>query len=296
MNSSVAISSDFPFQSKFVEVLGSKIHYIEQGSGDPILFLHGMPTSNYLWRNIIPALAPYGRCIAPDLIGMGKSDKPDIAYRVFDHIRYIEGFIEALGLNKITLVVHGWGSVIGFDYAMRHPERIKALAFLEAHLRLVTDWDMVSLPAQELLGEVKGSDDGYEIIVNQNFLLKKALPAMILRKLSAAELGYYQQPFPTPESRKPLWQFIKDLPLLNGSQDVKTLITRYAERLKHSSLPKLMMYAWPGFITTMSSVEWAKKHLSNIVFTDVGEALHCPQETNPQGVCDALVSWYREIK
>jgi len=123
------ISAEFPYASHYIEVLGSKMHYVEQGSGDPILFLHGIPSSSYLWRNIIPFLADKGRCIAVDLIGLGKSDKPDIAYTVFDHIRYIEAFINALGLTNLTIVMHAWGSVIGFDYAMRNEANIKALAF-----------------------------------------------------------------------------------------------------------------------------------------------------------------------
>ena len=129
------ISADFPFQSKYVEIAGSNIHYIDEGSGDPILFLHGNPTSCYVWRNIIPYLIPHGRCIAPDLIGMGKSDKPDLAYRFFDHSKYVEGFIEKLGLSHLTLVIQDWGSVLGFHYAMRHESNIKGLAFMEAGLK-----------------------------------------------------------------------------------------------------------------------------------------------------------------
>ena len=118
------ISADFPFESKFIDILGSKIHYIDEGSGDPILFLHGNPTSSYLWRNIIPYLLPHGRCIAPDLIGMGKSDKPNLEYRFFDHSKYVEEFIKKLDLSNITLVIHDWGSALGFHYAMRNENKI----------------------------------------------------------------------------------------------------------------------------------------------------------------------------
>jgi len=124
------ISTEFPFESKYIEVNGSNMHYIEEGTGDPILFLHGNPTSCYLWRNIIPHLAPLGRCIAPDLIGMGKSDKPDIEYRFFDHAVYLEGFIEKLGMENITLVIHDWGGDLGFYYAMRHEDNVKGIAFM----------------------------------------------------------------------------------------------------------------------------------------------------------------------
>ncbi len=288
-------SVDFPFESKFVDVLGSKIHFIEQGEGDPILFLHAVPASNYSWRNIIPSISSYGRCIAPDLIGMGKSGKPDIAYRLFDHINYINEFIEKLNLDKITLVLHGWGSVIGFDYAMRHPERVKAIAFVEAYLK-EPEHEAISLPVQEFMARLQAADGGYDAVVNQNFLVEQGLVAMTLCKLSETVLANYRQSFLTPASRKPLWQFVQDLPSVSVSSEAKTVIARYSQHLQQSSVPKLMMYAWPGFMTTIETVEWAKKHLSNTTFTDLGEALHFPQETNPQGVSEALIAWYQTIR
>jgi len=129
------ISAKFPFESKFIEVKGSKMHYIDEGEGDPILFLHGNPTSSYLWRNIIPYTKPLGRCIAPDLIGMGKSDKPDIAYGFQDSYEYLEEFIVALGLKNITLVIHDWGSGLGFHYANMHRDNIKGIVFMEAMVK-----------------------------------------------------------------------------------------------------------------------------------------------------------------
>ncbi|MCH6574394.1 MAG: alpha/beta fold hydrolase, partial [Bacteroidetes bacterium] len=125
MTTAQEISAKFPYTSKFIEVNGSKMHYVDEGSGNPILFLHCNPTSSYLWRNIIPHLSRAGRCIAPDLIGFEKSDKPDIEYRFFDHVKYVEGFIEKMGLKNITLVIHDWGSALGFHYAMRHENNIK---------------------------------------------------------------------------------------------------------------------------------------------------------------------------
>ena len=135
------ISAAFPFESHYVEVEGSKIHYVDEGEGDPILFLHGNPTSSYLWRNIMPHVTSAGRAVAPDLIGMGKSDKPDIEYRFFDHVKYIDGFIDALGLKNITLVIHDWGSAIGFHYTARNESNVKGLAFMEAIIAPVPSWD-----------------------------------------------------------------------------------------------------------------------------------------------------------
>ena len=131
-------SPEFPYESKFVEVLGSQMHYVESGEGDPVLYLHGNPTSSYLWRNVIPHTAKHNRSIAVDLIGMGKSDKPDIGYRFFDHLKYIEGFVEALGLENITLVIHDWGGGLGVSYARRHQENVQGIAFMEAVVKPMT--------------------------------------------------------------------------------------------------------------------------------------------------------------
>src|SRR5436189_4143639 len=142
-----ATSADFPFAVRHVQVHGARMAYVDEGSGDPIVFLHGNPTSSYLWRNVIPHVRSVGRCIAPDLIGMGRSDKPDIGYRFVDHARYIDGFLEALGLDRIAFVVHDWGSALGFDWAMRHESRVRGLAFMEAILGLVPSWRSFRLRA-----------------------------------------------------------------------------------------------------------------------------------------------------
>jgi len=287
--------TDFPYASKYVEVNGSKMHYIEQGNGDPIIFLHGIPTWSYLWRNIIPFLSPYARCIAVDLIGLGKSDKPEIDYTVSDHINYFEGFIEALGLENMTLVMHAWGSVIGLDYAMHHEDKIKALAFMESQIRPSTTKEMVSLPIQELTSIIDMPDGGYDIIMNSNYFINKVLPAGILRKLTNTEIQAYQMPFQTAESCKPLWQYLQDLPLGKGPSKTVDLIANYSKKLEQSQLPKLMLYAVPGFITTIDTVIWAKEHLPNLRQVDIGEALHYAQESNPQLIGEELRDWYTHI-
>lgn len=289
------ISADFSFQSRFTTVLGSKMHFVDEGQGDPILFLHGIPTSSYLWRNIIPQLSDTARCVAPDLIGMGKSDIPNIEYRIFDHIHYIEEFIKTLDLKNITLMVHGWGSVVGFDIAMRNPERFKGLAFLEAHIRPVTDWSMVSLPVQELATVLSAPDGGYDVIMNSNYFVNKVLPGGVLRKLTDEEMDHYREPFTRNNACKPLWQYLQDLPLGDGPKEVVDLIANYSKKLQLSSLPKLMMYAIPGYITTISTVEWAKLNLPNLTMVDVGDALHYAQETNPVKIGTELKNWYKDL-
>lgn len=296
MEQSSRISAKFPFESKFVEVNGSKIHYVDEGEGDVMLFLHGIPTSNYLWRNIIPQLSKNVRCIAPDLIGMGKSDKPDIKYSIFDHIKYIEGFIKALKLKNITLVMHGWGSVIGFHYAMEHPENIRALVFYESHVRATVRWDMLSLPVQQFASLFSDEETTYQEVMKNNFFINTALPTGILRDLKDEEFARYREPFETEESRKPLLQYIRELPVGNGPDDVVEMMRDYSEKLKHSNIPKLMFYAVPGFITTIDTVKWAIDNLPNLEVRDLGEALHFVQETNPKLFSDELMDWYSTLE
>lgn len=289
------IATDFPFQSHTVDVFGSKMHYIDEGQGDVILFIHGVPTSSYLWRNIIPTMSTRARCIAVDLIGMGQSDKPDIAYRIFDHINYLEGFIEALGLKNVTLVMHAWGSVIGFDYAMRHQENIKALAFLEAHVRPATNWEMVALPVQELAVLRDSEDGGYDVLMNSNYYVNKVMPNGVLRRLTETEMQHYREPFAEPGSCRPIWQYLQDLPMGEGPEDVVELISNYSEALTQSEIPKLMLYAVPGFITTIDTVQWALNNLPNLTQVDIGEALHYAQESNPEKIASELFDWYGSL-
>ena len=178
------ISPAFPFESKFFDVRGSKMHYVEQGEGEPILFLHGNPTSSYLWRNIIPHVSTHGRCIAPDLIGMGRSNKPDLEYRFFEHMNYVEGFIEQLELENITLVIHDWGSALGFHYATHHQDNVKAIAFMEAILKPIPSWDVFPESFKEIFQAFRTDGVGWDLIVNKNIFVEKILPGGILRELS----------------------------------------------------------------------------------------------------------------
>ena len=150
MTTQQPISADFPFESRYVEVHGSKIHYVEEGSGDPVLFLHGQPTSSYLWRNVIPHVSTLARAIAMDNIGFSRSDKPDIEYRFVDHVKYVEGFIEVTGLKNVTLVIHDWGSALGFHYAMRNESNVKGLAFMEALLMPIPSLDVMPPQMKEI--------------------------------------------------------------------------------------------------------------------------------------------------
>jgi len=275
----------------FIEVKGSKLHYVEAGKGEPILFLHGIPTSSYLWRNVIPKLSRLGRCIAPDLIGMGDSDKPDIDYTVFDHIAYMEAFIEKLGLKNMTIVMHGWGSVIGFDYAMRHPNNVRGLVFLEAHIRPAIEKEMVSLPVQERSMLLHLDERMKDLILNTPYYVEKSLPMGTMKKLTDDVLSIYKKPFEQKGSGKPVWQYLQDLPLGDKKTKVLELITNYSKKLERSDIPKLMLYAMPGFNVSIETVMWAQEHFSNLTVIEIEDTLHYAMESELEKVADAIEEW-----
>src|ERR671918_1125690 len=262
------ISAEFPFKSNYVEVLGSKMHYIDEGEGDPIFFIHGNPTSSYLWRNIIPFVEPHGRVIAVDLIGMGKSDKPVIDYRFVDHANYLDGFIEKLGLKNITLVVHDWGSALGFNYAMRHEDNVKGIAFMEAILTPLT-WDGFPNNAKKIFQSIRTPDVGYDLIVNKNFFVEQLLPSAILRNLTVEEMNQYREPFKTVDSRKPTWVWPNEIPIDGKPADVYQIVTDYNQWLQETELPKILFYASPGAITNASAGDWSKANLKNLQTVDL---------------------------
>ncbi len=297
MSTTSDISPDFPYESKFMEVLGSKLHYIEQGSGDPILFLHGNPESSYIWRNIIPHLSPLGRCVAPDLIGFGKSDKPDIEYRVFDHIKYVEELIRALELKNITFVIHDWGSAIGFHYAMNNPDNVKGLAMMEAHLRPIPTWRDFADDEQIIEGfkAFRTPDVGWDLIVKKNIFLEQILPACVKRKLSDKEVEAYQAPFQDPASRRPLWRFPNDIPVEGEPADTAALFGAYSEKLKKSPIPKLLIYFDGGVIIKEGELAWARENLPNLKTVKVGDSIHFVQEDDPHGIGHAIAEWYKEL-
>lgn len=290
-----AISADFPFTANYVEVLGSQMHYVDEGEGDPILFLHGNPTSSYLWRNIIPHLTGLGRCIAPDLIGMGKSDKPDIGYRFFDHARYLDGFIEALGLTNITLVIHDWGSALGFHYAHRHPENVQAIAFMEALVMPVPGWEVLDEETQQVFKAFRTPEVGWEMIVNQNMFIEQVVPGAIVRKLTEAEMNQYRAPFLEPASRKPIHQWPNEIPIGGEPADVHDAIVAYNQWLQGTDMPKLLIYATPGAIGTEPAVAWCRQHLPNLTAVSVGEGLHYLQEDHPHRIGQELAKWVEAI-
>jgi len=288
------ISTDFPFESRFLEVNSQRLHYIEEGEGDPVLFLHGNPTSSYLWRNIIPYLSDRARCIAPDLIGMGKSDKPDIPYRFFDHYPYIEGFIEQMGLKNITLVIHDWGSGLGFHYARLHPDNIKGLAFMEAIYRPLS-WSGMPPEFKLAFRMMRAPGMGWLMVSVLNSFVKQVLPQATVRSLREEEMRHYKAPYPTIASRKPLRQWPLEIPFDGKPADVHEAVAAYFQWLQETPIPKLLFHAHPGGLISPKDVAWMKEHLPNLKTVDIGKGIHYVQEDQPHRIGEELARWYPSL-
>ena len=285
--------SAFPFDSHFADVFGSRVHYVRQGVGKPIVFLHGIPTWSYVWRNVLPHVSDVGRCIAVDLIGFGRSDRPDIAYRFNDHYRYVAGFIERLGLDDLTIVGHDWGAAIGLRYAMEHPNRVARFAFMEAVLPPVfpkSSWaDMGEF--EPLFRQFRDPIAGHQLIVEQHVFIEGFLPQMILRPLSDQEHNAYREPFADESSRKPIRVWPQELPIDGQPADNLQLFEQMTSWWLASDLPKLMIHATPGAAMPQAVVEWSQKHLKNLDVRHVGRGLHYIQEDCPREIGESLADW-----
>ncbi|MEM9462386.1 MAG: haloalkane dehalogenase [Myxococcota bacterium] len=289
------IPSEFPYESRFFEVFGSKIHYVDEGEGDPVLFLHGNPTCNYLWRNIIPYLSDQARCIAPDLIGMGRSDKPDITYGFLDSYRYLAAFIEQMKLKNVTLVVHDWGSGLGFHYANLNQTNVKAIAFMES----LHDMPALSeLPAPIRISSalVRNPHFGKFMAGTLNLFIKKILPDLIIRDLTQEEKAAYAAPYKTRKSRRPLWTWPQDAPVDPSERTpVRKAFESWRDWLPTSSIPKLCLYATPGSAIMAKQVATIRETFANTEVVHVGDGLHFIQEDCPHEIGAALSKWYASI-
>ena len=293
------ISAAFPYQKQRRRVLGREMAYVEVGEGDPIVFLHGNPTSSYLWRNVIPHLQGLGRCIAPDLIGMGDSDKlPDSgpgSYRFVEHRRYLDALLEALNVReRVTLVVHDWGSALGFDWANRHREAVKGIAFMEAIVapQGKDHWD--SMGMRKAL-EVIRSDAGEEMVLTNNYFIEEILPNAILRKLSDEEMNAYRRPFTEPgESRRPTLTWPREIPIAGEPADVHAIAKEYAEWLGTSNVPKLFLKVEPGAILTNDALLSLVRKWPALTEKTVA-GVHFVQEDSPDEIGKAVLSWMTGI-
>lgn len=273
-----------------IEVLDSQMAYIDAGEGDPIVFLHGNPTSSYLWRNVIPHVIGLGRCVAPDLIGMGDSDKvPGLEYRFVDHRRYLDAFLDAIGVEEaVTLVVHDWGSALGFDWANRHRDAIAGIAYMEAIVRPVSwnDWPESS----RRIFQAMRSSSGEQMVLEKNVFVERILPASIIRDLSDEEMGEYRRPFQNPgEDRRPTLTWPREIPFDGDPGDVAAIIDDYGRWLSTSNVPKLFIDAVPGAILVGPQREFCRSWPNQIEAVVSGS--HFIQEDSPDEIGAALGQW-----
>jgi len=267
--------------------------YVDTGVGDPIVFLHGNPTSSYLWRNVIPHVEGVGRCLAPDLVGMGESgEMPSRTYRFVDHARYLDEWFEAMQLPaKILLVVHDWGSALGFYWALRHPDRIKGIAYMES-IVLPRLWSDFPAGRDEMFRALR-SEAGERLVLDENFFIEVVLPKSVMRELGDEEMAAYRRPFRNREARLPTLVWPRELPIEGEPADVASIVTRYGEWLAKTSVPKLFISAEPGAQLVGRQREFCRAW-PNQRETSV-KGIHFIQEDSPQEIGTAVAAFAREI-
>ena len=287
-----AISAVDALPRQRIRVDDSEMSYVDVGQGDPIVFLHGNPTWSYLWRNIIPPLSQLGRCLAPDLVGMGQSaPSPRQAYRFVDHARYLDHWFEALELTQeVMLVLHDWGSALGFYRAFRHPQQVRAIAYMEALVqpRRWSDWPS----GRDQLFRAMRSTDGERLLLDDYFV-ETVLPKSILRKLSDEEMAAYRRPFATRESRLPTLIWPRELPIEGAPADVVEIVEAYGAWLAQSQIPKLFINAEPGSLLSGRAREFCRSWPNQREIKV--EGIHFIQEDAPSEIAAALKSFLQDV-
>jgi haloalkane dehalogenase len=280
-------------EKRFVDVDGARMSYVERGTGHPIVLLHGNPTSSYLWRNVLPELEGLGRCLAPDLIGMGDSEKVGGEYRFVDHRRYLDGFLRSVGVESdVTLVVHDWGGGLGFDWANRHRDAVRAIAYMETIVMPVA-WSDWPESARKIFQAMR-SDAGEAIILEKNVFVERILPASVLSPLSAATLDEYRRPYVAGgESRRPILTWPREIPIEGEPVDVHAIVTDYADWLARSEVPKLFVDAEPGSILVGRQREFCRTWPNQQEVTVPGS--HFIQEDSGPEIGRAIAAFLRGL-
>ncbi len=292
------IDAAFPYVKKSAEVLGLTMAYVDEGEGDGIVFLHGNPTSSYLWRNIMPHLADQGRIIAPDLIGMGDSqklaDSGSDSYTFVEHRRYLHGLLDQLDLgDRVTLVIHDWGSALGFDWAHQHPDRVLGIAYMEAIVRPIASWQDWPENAAGIFQGMR-SEAGEEMVLEKNLFVEAILPASIIRTLSEEEMAVYRAPYLEPgEARRPTLTWPRQIPIEGTPADVAEIVGAYARWLAQSPVPKLLIKADPGAILTGAQLDYCRTWPNQTEIEVVGN--HFCQEDSPDEIGTAIADWRRAL-
>ena len=288
-----------PHPKKFVTVDGKHMAYVELGSGEPVfLFLHGNPTSSYLWRDVMPEVAGLGRCVAPDLIGMGASDKlehpgPD-TYRFATHRDFLWGFIEAaIGRDSpVVLVGHDWGSALGFDWANHHRDRVKGIVYMEAIVRPLS-WSEWPEASRRVFQGFR-SATGEEMVLDKNMFVERVLPASILRQLEPAEMAEYRRPFvSSSEDRWPTLAWPREIPIDREPLAVVDLVTAYADWMAENDIPKLFVNAEPGAILVGPQREFCRRWRNQTEVTVPGS--HFIQEDSGGEIGEAIARWAERL-
>jgi haloalkane dehalogenase len=288
------ISAADAYERHRIAFLETEISYVDTGAGEPVVFLHGNPTSSYLWRNVIPHVEGLGRCLAPDLVGMGDSGAaPDGSYRFVDHARYLDAWFEALGLTNVTLVVHDWGSALGFYWAYRHPERVRGIAYMEAVVRPLA-WEEWRDESRQIFQDLR-SEAGEEMVLEKNLFIEGILPSAVLRDLTEEEMNVYRRPYLEPgESRRPTLTWPRELPINGEPEDVVSIVDDYSEWLAQSDVPKLFVNAEPGAILTGSQREFCRTWPNQEEVTVRGA--HFVQEDSPHEIGEAVATFVRRTE
>ena len=281
--------------SRKILVDGVYLHYLEDGQGEPIVFLHGNPTSSFLWRNVIPRLARCGRCIAPDYLGMGKSDKVISSYRLVEHIRYVEHFLDELGLHNITFVAHDWGVVIALHLGRSDPQRVRAIAMMEGHIHAFDKWEDLDPGARSLFKDLRDPNRGRELILDQNIMIETVLPSGIVRTLLDTEMAAYRAPFGDSSSRMPMWRWVNEIPIAGEPSDVDAIVKANQAFLMSSPVPKLLLHADPGAVIGAPEVDWCRQHARNLKIVNVGRGIHFLPEDQPERIGKAIAEWFATL-
>ena len=284
------------WNKKYIDVLGKQIAYVEMGEGDPIIFQHGNPTSSYLWRNIMPQLQSLGRCIAMDLIGMGDSekleDKGNMTYSYDTHKKYFDGFLDAIGVeSNATLVIHDWGSALGFDWANEYPQKVKAICYMEGIVQSM-EWEDWNEDAKGIFQGFR-SPAGEEMILEKNLFIEAVLPGSILRKLSDAEMNEYRRPFNDKKSRRPTLDWPRQIPLENDPPEICRIVDSYSQWMAENNIPKLFINAEPGAILIGKQREFCRTWKNQKEVTVKGS--HFIQEDSPNEIGNAIFDWLKGI-
>jgi haloalkane dehalogenase len=276
-----------------VSVLESTMFYRQVGTGDPLVFLHGSPTTSYLWRNVLPTVGDPGRRLAPDLIGMGESGKPDIGYTFDDHARYLDGWFDALGLDHVVLVGHDWGGALAFDWAARHPGRVRGVAFTETIVKPMS-WEEFPPAARPMFEAIRTPGVGESLILDKTGFVEQALPRTVVTPLSEEDLQVYRQPYPTRDSRRPLLQWPRSLPLAGEPVDVVARVSAYDTWLASSpEVPKLLLTFEPGPGTLMGPeiLDWCVANIAGLDVEKLGLAGHHTPEDQPDAIAASIAAW-----